>query len=382
MRIVVAMSGGVDSSVTAGLLREAGHDVIGVTLQLYDHGAATGRKGACCAGQDIHDARAVADRLGIPHYVIDAEQRFADAVIADFADSYAAGETPVPCVRCNQTVKFNDLTALARGLGAERLATGHYVRRVDRPDGPQLHRAADPARDQSWFLFATTRAQLDFALFPLGGMPDKAAVRREAARLGLDVARKPDSQDICFVPAGSYADVVTRLRPDAAAPGDIVDRTGRILGRHDGVARYTVGQARRLGAASEIAGVPQVVVALDARTRRVVVGPRTEGTGQVRLRKVNWLIDPPETPLRCQVKLRARDVPRPASVCVTPTGAEVALDAPALPAPGQACVVYDGDRVLGGGFICGAAPGAAVDAAGGARLCPRPRGLDGGVAQR
>lgn len=353
MRIVVAMSGGVDSSVTAGLLHEFGHEVIGVTLQLYDHGAAIGRKGACCAGQDIHDARAVADRLGIPHYVIDAETRFADAVIADFADSYAAGETPVPCVRCNQTVKFNDLTALARGLGAERLATGHYVRRVDAPSGPELHRAADPARDQSWFLFATTRAQLDFALFPLGDMPDKAAVRRQAARLGLEVAAKPDSQDICFVPAGSYADLVARLRPDAAAPGEIVDRAGQMVGRHDGVARYTVGQAKRLGAASEAAGEAQVVVALDAQNRRVVVGPRTEGATQVRLREVNWLIDPPATPLRCQVKLRARDLPRPASVGVTAAGAEVELDTPALPAPGQACVFYDGDRVLGGGFIRG-----------------------------
>jgi tRNA-specific 2-thiouridylase len=356
MRIVVAMSGGVDSSVTAGLLHESGHDVIGVTLQLYDHGAATGRKGACCAGQDIHDARAVADRLGIPHYVIDAEDRFATAVIADFANSYAAGETPVPCVRCNQTVKFNDLTALARGLGAERLATGHYVRRMDGPDGPELHRAADPARDQSWFLFATTRDQLDFALFPLGGMPDKASVRREAARLGLAVAAKPDSQDICFVPTGSYAKIVAALRPDAAAPGDIVDRAGKLLGRHDGVARYTVGQARHLGTASEIAGTPQVVVALDAPTRRVVVGPRTEGTTLVRLREVNWLIAPPEAPLRCTVQLRARAVPRPASVCATPAGAEVTLDAPALPAPGQACVFYAEDRVLGGGFIRGATP--------------------------
>jgi tRNA-specific 2-thiouridylase len=345
------MSGGVDSSVTAGLLHESGHEVIGVTLQLYDHGAATGRKGACCAGQDIHDARAVADRLGIPHYVIDAEARFASAVMADFADSYAAGETPVPCVRCNQTVKFNDLTALARGLGAERLATGHYVRRVNGPDGPELHRAADPARDQSWFLFATTREQLDFAMFPLGGMPDKAAVRAEAARLGLQVAAKPDSQDICFVPSGSYADVVARLRPDAAAPGQIVDRTGQTVGRHDGVARYTVGQAKRLGAASGIEGTPQVVVALDARTRRVVVGPRSDGTTQVRLREVNWLIEPRGTALRCQVKLRARDVPRPALVRVTAAGAEVELDAPALPAPGQACVFYNGDRVLGGGFI-------------------------------
>ena len=351
MRILVAMSGGVDSSVAAGLLHEAGHEVIGVTLQLYDHGAAVGRKGACCAGQDIHDARRVADRLGIPHYVIDAEARFANAVIADFADSYAAGETPVPCVRCNQTVKFNDLTALARGLGAQRLATGHYVRRIDGSDGPELHRAADPARDQSWFLFATTRAQLERTLFPLGAMPDKAAVRAEAARMRLPVAAKPDSQDICFVPAGSYADIVARLRPDAATQGDIVDRAGKILGRHDGVARYTVGQARRLGAAAEIAGTPHVVVALDAATRRVVVGPRTDGTAQVRLREVNWLIAPTETPLRCTVKLRARDIPRPASVRATPAGAEVTLDAPALPAPGQACVVYAGDRVLGGGFI-------------------------------
>jgi len=378
MRIVVAMSGGVDSSVTAALLHEAGHEVIGVTLQLYDHGAASGRKGACCAGQDIHDARAVADRLGFPHYVIDAEARFASAVMADFADSYAAGETPVPCIRCNQTVKFNDLTALARGLGAERLATGHYVRRMDGPDGPELHRAADPARDQSWFLFATTRAQLDFALFPLGDMPDKAAVRREAARFGLQVAGKPDSQDICFVPAGSYANIVARLRPDAAAPGEIVDRAGQVVGRHDGVARYTVGQAKRLGTASEVDGAAQIVVALDARSRRVVVGPRTEGTTQVRLRDVNWLIEPPEAPLRCQVKLRARDVARPAWVRVTEPSVEVALDTPALPAPGQACVFYDGDRVLGGGFI----RGPAVDAARAAWLSPRLPGSDGGVAQR
>src|SRR5580704_15961356 len=215
MRIVVAMSGGVDSSTVAGLLHEAGHEVIGVTLQLYNHGAATGRKGACCAGQDIHDARRVADRLGIPHYVIDAEERFAAAVIADFADSYAAGETPVPCIRCNQTVKFADLSALAAGLGAERLATGHYVRRMDGPDGAELHRAFDVDRDQSWFLFATTRAHLERCWFPLGGMPDKRAVRDEAARLGLTVAEKPDSQDICFVPSGSYAEFVALLRPDA-----------------------------------------------------------------------------------------------------------------------------------------------------------------------
>jgi tRNA-specific 2-thiouridylase len=351
LRIVVAMSGGVDSSVAAGLLHERGHEVIGVTLQLYDQGAASGRKGACCAGQDIHDARRVADRLGIAHYVIDAEERFAKAVIADFADSYAAGETPVPCIRCNQSVKFADLTALASGLGAERLATGHYVRRVDGPDGAELHRAADAARDQSWFLFATTQAQLDRCLFPLGGMPDKRAVRDEAARLGLMVAEKPDSQDICFVPSGSYAEVVGRSRPDALEPGDIVTRDGTVVGRHDGVARFTVGQGKRLGPAAMAGGERQMVLATDPGTRRVVIGPRTVATGVVRLREVNWLASPSTVPVRCEVKLRARDVPRPAVVEAFDGGAMVRLDRPALPAPGQACVFYDGERVLGGGFI-------------------------------
>ena len=345
------MSGGVDSSVAAGLLHEQGHEVIGVTLQLYDHGAATGRKGACCAGQDIHDARRVADRLGIAHYVIDAEERFARAVIADFADSYAAGETPVPCIRCNQSVKFADLTALAAGLGAERLATGHYVRRVDGPDGAELHRAVDPERDQSWFLFATTREQLERCLFPLGGMPDKRAVRLEAARLGLAVAEKPDSQDICFVPSGSYAEVVGRLRPDALEPGDIVTRDGAVVGRHDGVARFTVGQSKRLGAAAMAGGERQMVVATEPGTRRVVVGPRRVSTFEVRLREVNWLVSPAAGPVRCAVRLRARDMPRPAVVEARDDGAVVLLDEPALPAPGQACVFYDGDRVLGGGFI-------------------------------
>jgi tRNA-uridine 2-sulfurtransferase len=352
MRVVVAMSGGVDSSTVAGLLHEAGHEVIGVTLQLYDHGAASGRKGACCAGQDIHDARRVADKLGIPHYVIDAEERFARAVIADFADSYAAGETPVPCVRCNQTVKFTDLTALARDLGAERLATGHYVRRVDGPGGAELHRAADLTRDQSWFLFATTRAQLAFAAFPLGSMTDKRAVRATAERLGLAVADKPDSQDICFVPSGGYADVVAKLRPDAAAPGEIVSRDGRVLGRHAGIGHYTVGQARRLGTAAIDGGMRQVVVAVDAGTRRIVVGPRQSGTDRVRLRAVNWLTEPPSDGMRCTVKLRARDEPQGAIVQRLEDGADVRLDAPGLPAPGQACVFYDGERVLGGGFIC------------------------------
>jgi tRNA-uridine 2-sulfurtransferase len=382
MRVVVAMSGGVDSSTVAGLLHKAGHEVIGVTLQLYDHGAAAGRKGACCAGQDIHDARRVADHLGIAHYVIDAEQRFADAVIGDFAAGYAAGETPVPCVRCNQTVKFNDLTALARGLGAERLATGHYARRIDGPSGPELHRAVDLARDQSWFLFATTHDQLGFALFPLGNKADKGAVRAEAERLGLPVAAKPDSQDICFVASGHYADTVVRLRPDAGEPGEIVSRDGRALGRHDGIARYTVGQGKRLGAAAMDRGSRQVVVALDPANRRVVVGPRDAGTRDVRLREVNWLVPPPAAPLACQVKLRAREVPQAATVEATSWGAVVRLDAAALPAPGQACVFYDGARVLGGGFIRRPDAAAMVDAAGKAGLFPRPHGPDGGVAQR
>ncbi len=351
------MSGGVDSSTVAGLLAEAGHEVIGVTLQLYNHGAAIQKKGACCAGDDIHDAKRVADHLGFPHYVIDAERRFADAVIADFADSYAAGETPVPCIRCNQTVKFADLTALARSLGAERLATGHYVRRIDGPDGPELHRAADPARDQSWFLFATTREQLGFTEFPLGGMADKAEVRGHAARLGIPVFAKPDSQDICFVPAGSYTDVVAKRRPEALAPGEIVTVQGNVLARHDGIARYTIGQAKRLGAASRHDGSRQVVLGLDPATRRVIVGQPQAAASEIGLREVNWLIDPPAAPLRCDVKLRARDNLHRASVTATPEGAVVRLDEPALPAPGQACVFYDASRVLGGGFIRRDTPG-------------------------
>jgi tRNA-specific 2-thiouridylase len=353
------MSGGVDSSVVAGLLHEQGHEVIGITLQLYDHaapGAFTGpsgtpRKGACCAGQDIHDARNVADRLGIPHYVIDAEARFRAAVIDDFTAAYAAGETPVPCVRCNQGPKFTDLLGMARDLGAEALATGHYVRRVEGPAGAELHRAADPQRDQSWFLFATTQAQLDFCRFPLGDMPDKSATRAAAARLGLQVAEKPDSQDICFVPSGSYADLVAQLRPEAAIPGNIVTTDGRVLGRHQGVTRYTVGQAKRLGPAATDGTQPQIVVALDPATNRVVVGPRTTGTRHLRLRDMNWLTPVPEAGLACTVKLRARDTMRPAIVRADGDGATVELEEPALPAPGQACVMYAGDRVLGGGFI-------------------------------
>jgi tRNA-specific 2-thiouridylase len=346
MRVLVAMSGGVDSSAVAGLLAEAGHEVIGVTLQLYDHGAATGRKHACCAGQDIHDARRVADHLGIPHYVIDAEARFRAAVMQDFADSYAAGETPVPCVRCNQSVKFTDLIQLAGDLGCERLATGHYVQRIDGPDGAELHRAVDPARDQSWFLFATTAAQLQRSMFPLGAMHDKATVRAAAERLGLRVAAKPDSQDLCFVPTGGYADVLGKLRPEALTPGEIVSEDGAVLGRHDGVGRYTVGQAKRLGTAQN---GHRVVVALDPAARRVVVGSASGGRQQVRLREVNWLV--PAAPRACTVKLRAREAPHAAEVIPTEDGALVHLATPSLAAPGQACVFYDGERVLGGGFI-------------------------------
>jgi tRNA-specific 2-thiouridylase len=351
VRVVVAMSGGVDSSVTAGLLHEAGHEVIGVTLQLYDHGQAAGRKGACCAGQDIHDARDVAARLGIPHYVIDAEARFKDAVIARFADAYAAGETPVPCIACNQSVKFTDLLALSQDLGAEALATGHYVRRLDGPAGPELHQAEDASRDQSWFLFATTAAQLAYCRFPLGGMPDKATVRAHAARLGLATAEKPDSQDICFVPTGSYAGIVTALRPDAGLAGDIVTGAGEVVGRHDGIAHYTVGQGKRLGSAAMHHGQQMAVLALDASTRRVIVGPRTHGLRRFTLRDVNWLIAQPEGARTCQVKLRAHEARRDATIMASANGTAVTLTADALPAPGQACVFYDGSRVLGGGFI-------------------------------
>ena len=366
MRIVVAMSGGVDSSVVAGLLHQAGHEVIGVTLQLYDHAAgslyggdpvsaarmtAPSRRRACCAGQDIHDARRVADQLGIAHYVIDAEDRFAQAVITPFADGYASGETPVPCISCNQTVKFADLSALTKGLGADRLATGHYVRRMQGGDGAELHRAVDEARDQSWFLFATTRQQLELCLFPLGDMTDKRAVRDIAQRLGLTVAEKPDSQDICFVPSGRYTDVIARLRPDALQPGEIVTADGRHVGQHDGIARYTVGQGKRLGAAAVVDGRRQVVLAAEPGRRRIVVGPRSEGTRWVKLRAINWLIQSPPDELRCLVKLRARDVPRPATVHVMSGEAAVELDQPALSAPGQACVFYQGERVLGGGLI-------------------------------
>ena len=349
MRVLVAMSGGVDSSVVAGMLAAEGHDVVGATLQLYDHGAAAKRRGACCAGDDIHDARRVADRLGIPHYVIDAEARFRDSVIAPFAASYAAGETPVPCISCNQGVKFTDLLGLARELGCEAMATGHYVRRVEGLGGAELHRPADRGRDQSWFLFGTTRDQLEFLRFPLGDMPDKAVVRQEAERLGLPVAAKPDSQDLCFVPEGSYAALVARLRPETAEPGEIVGEDGAVLGRHEGLAGYTVGQTRRLGAAALHDGERQRVVSLDPATRRVVVAPHGRATVRSRGRRgAAWLGERPAGGgVRGEVQLRAREAARPAVLL----GDAVLLDEPALPAPGQACVVYDGSRILGGGFI-------------------------------
>jgi len=348
VKIVVAMSGGVDSSVVAGLMHEAGHEVLGITLQLYDSGAASGRKGACCAGQDIYDAKRVADHFGFAHYVIDSEARFRSSVISAFADSYAAGQTPVPCIACNQSLKFGDLLEMARDLGADALATGHYVRRVMGVDGAEMHQAADAGRDQSWFLFATTRAQLDFCRFPLGDMPSKQDVRAEAARMGLKIAEKPDSQDICFVPTGSYAEIVGKFRPDALEPGDIVTETGAKIGAHQGIARYTIGQARRLGPAAQQDGESMVVKKIDPATRRITIGPRQAASSEILLRDVNWLVAPPATAIRAHVKLRARDTFRPAQISAT--GA-LTLDDPALAAPGQAAVFYDGSKVLGGGFI-------------------------------
>jgi len=351
VKIVVAMSGGVDSSVVAGLMHEAGHEVIGITLQLYDSGAASGRKGACCAGQDIHDAKRVADRLGIAHYVIDAEARFRASVISAFADSYAAGQTPVPCIACNQSLKFGDLLEMARGLGADALATGHYVQRIEGATGAELHQAVDAARDQSWFLFATTRDQLEFCRFPLGAMPDKSQVRATAARMGLNVAEKPDSQDICFVPSGSYAGIVGQFRPDALEEGDIVTETGAKIGTHQGIGRYTVGQAKRLGPAAQQNGESLVVKKIEPASRRIVIGPRQPAAREVRLRDVNWLIDRPVDAFTARVKLRARDIPRPARIAADGAGAVLDLEEAALAAPGQAAVFYDGSRILCGGFI-------------------------------
>ena len=347
-RIVVAMSGGVDSSVVAALAARSGAEVIGVTLQLYDHGEAIGRSRTCCAGRDIHDARAVADRLGIAHYVFDYESRFRESVIERFADEYARGRTPIPCVSCNQGVKFTDLFGLARDLGADCLATGHYVRRAVGPNGPELRRAADPARDQSYFLFATTREQLDFLRFPLGDLP-KPAVRDLARELALAVADKPDSQDICFVPGGDYAAVVEKVRPEAAQPGEIVDRSGRVLGEHRGLIHFTVGQRRGL----EIGGQaePLYVLRLEPEQRRVVVGPRRAlAVRAAALSGINWLGEDQRDGLAVKVRSLAR--PAPARFEPAAGGGRVTFDAPEYGvAPGQAAVLYEGDRVLGGGWI-------------------------------
>jgi tRNA-specific 2-thiouridylase len=358
-RVVVAMSGGVDSSVTAALLAEAGYDVVGITLQLYDHGAAVARKGACCAGADIHDARRVAEGLGIPHYVLDYESRFRQSVMDDFADSYLRGETPIPCVRCNQTVKFRDLLETARDLGADCLATGHYVRRVAGPSGAELHRGADPAKDQSYFLFATTAGQLDYLRFPLGGM-SKDETRAHAARFGLPVADKPDSQDICFVPSGNYGAVIEKLRPGAGAPGDIVHLDGRVLGRHGGIIHYTIGQRRGLGIGGGMTdgNTPLFVVRIEPETRRVVVGPREAlAVTDVHVKELNWLGGPiPAGGLDVAVKVRSTRPPLPGVIRALGAGRAVV----SLPraeegvSAGQACVVYDGERVLGGGWIMGA----------------------------
>ena len=351
-RVVVAMSGGVDSAVTAALLAEEGYDVVGITLQLYDHGAAVGRKGACCAGQDIHDARRVADQIGVPHYVLDYESRFRQAVIDDFADTYLAGETPIPCVRCNQRVKFRDLLDTARDLGADALATGHYARRVMGPAGPELRRAADPAKDQSYFLFATTRTQLDLLRFPLGGM-SKDETRALAARFDLPVAAKPDSQDICFVPNGSYAAVVEKLRPGAVGPGDIVHVDGRVLGRHQGIIHFTVGQRRGLGIGG---GEPLHVIRLDAARKQVIVGPREAlATPEFAVRELNWLGDGPLGPAGLDAEVKIRSAATPAAATIHASGAGQARIVFREPqegvAPGQACVIYQGDRVMGGGWI-------------------------------
>ena len=354
-RVVVAMSGGVDSSVAAALVAGAGYEAVGITLQLYDHGAAVSRPGACCAGQDIRDARRVADLIGIAHYVLDYEQLFRKQVIEDFAASYAGGETPIPCIRCNERVKFADLLGTARELGAAALVTGHYVRRIEGPRGPELHRAVDLARDQSYFLFATTRAQLDFLRFPLGNLP-KAETRAIAARLGLPVAVKPDSQDICFVPEGRYASLVEKLRPGAAEPGEIVHVDGRVLGRHAGVIHYTVGQRRGLAVAAE--GQPLYVVRIDAAARQVTVGPRSAlARNRVPLRALNW-IDGEEIPgggVRIEAKLRSAAEPAEGVLHPIEGGAAIDFDHPQYGvAPGQAAVFYRGSRVLGGGWIASA----------------------------
>lgn len=368
-RVVVAMSGGVDSSVVAGLLRDEGYDVVGVTLQLYDHGAATHRAGSCCAGQDIADARRVSETLGIPHYVLNYEQRFREAVINPFAESYVAGETPIPCVSCNQTVKFADLLSTARELGADALATGHYIRSRANGAHRALYRPVDADRDQSYFLFATTQEQIDYLRFPLGGM-SKPDVRAAAERMGLVVANKADSQDICFVPQGKYSDIIAKLKPQAAEPGEIVHLDGRVLGRHDGILKYTIGQRRGIGVA---AAEPLYVVHLDAERARVVVGPREAlETHKVFLRDMNWLgdsrlCDIGDDGVEVFAKVRSTRPPRPATLHHRDgrTWVELAVGEAGV-APGQACVLYSDAgneaRVFGGGFIQRSERGAEAEA--------------------
>ena len=362
-RVVIAMSGGVDSSVAAALVKRAGYDAVGITLQLYDHGEAIRRKGACCAGQDIHDARAVAARLDMPHYVLDYESRFKESVMDEFVDSYLSGHTPIPCIRCNETVKFRDLLGMARELGAQAMVTGHYIATLKGQDGWEMHRPKDLARDQSYFLFSTTQEQMDFLRFPLAAL-EKDDIRDYAAALGLMVADKPDSQDICFVPNGDYAGVIKRLRPDCSLPGEIVHLDGTVMGTHQGVLHYTVGQRRGLGVAT---GEPIYVVAIDADKRQVIVGPREAlARARIHLDEVNWLgasasesaSEPAIRPVTLRARIRSTGEPAKAQLYLAQDGtADIVLDeAEEGVSPGQACVFYaaDNDRILGGGWITGA----------------------------